>query len=335
MKELLLCIILIFSLTACKQSDEQLLSKLGYSEEEIALIVNLTEENKARFLEEYDEKLLKYLVASDFKETNLDEYLKYDGEFEVDFIIDKVNEGILNQNNKDKLKELYSSKFFIKDKEDLYLKYLNDYKTVRDTIEIVNTKRYLDLYSDIKPVDMSKDYLILVNKYYQLASDYEPDDLVAVTGVPGRGYLRQKVFEAYQQLYEEACKLGYENLTVVSAYRPYSMQESLYNSYKASDPENVDTYSARAGHSEHQSGLCLDVSMPGYSLDDFYLTDASTWLKNHAHEFGFIIRYPEDKTDITGYQGEPWQIRYVGKDVSKEVYELGITYDEYYACFVE
>ena len=114
------------------------------------------------------------------------------------------------------------------------------------------------------------------------------------------------------------------------------MQDDLYNGYLKKDPQEVvDTYSARPGHSEHQSGLCMDVSEPGYSLDNFYQTKASKWLAENCHKYGFIIRYPEDKTDITGYQGEPWQLRYVGKETAEDVYRRAITYDEYYACFVE
>ena len=134
---------------------------------------------------------------------------------------------------------------------------------------------------------------------------------------------------------EEAKKLGYD-LTIVSSYRSYDYQYGLYSKYLQSDPQEVvDTYSARPGHSEHQSGLCMDVTIPGYSLDNFYKSDASKWLAENCYRFGFIIRYPEDKTDITGYQGEPWQLRYLGKAVAEDVYKCGITYDEYYACFVE
>ena len=224
---------------------------------------------------------------------------------------------------------------FKEEKLDDYLKYLKDYPSVRDTIEIVNTKRYMELYSDISETDLSKDLLMLINKYYKLPSDYEPDDLVSVDPSLGRGMLRKEVYENYKKLYADALEMGY-NLKVVSAYRSYATQEVLYNRYLNDDPQEiVDTYSARPGHSEHQSGLCLDVSEPGYSIDDFYKTEASKWLADNCHKYGFIIRYPEGKTDITGYQGEPWQIRYLGLAVANDVKEKGITYDEYYACFVE
>lgn len=331
-----LCILLtLLLLAACKQSEEEVLKKIGYSEDEVSVIMTLSEENKERFKEERNDQLLKFVMDPQFREENLDKYLQFAGKFDEAFIIEKVNDNILNSDNFEKLRELYSSDYYIPEKEYVYLQYLDAYPSVRDVIERVNTKRYFELYTNIRQTDLSKGNLILVNKYYKLPEDYEPDDLVQVSEVPGRGYLRKEVYEAYKALYEDASKLGY-NLSVVSAYRSYASQDSLYNSYLKVDPQEVvDTYSARPGHSEHQSGLCLDVSIPGYSLDNFYKTEASKWLAENCYKYGFIIRYPDDKTEITGYQGEPWQLRYLGKETSEKVYRSGITYDEYYACFVE
>lgn len=335
MKKIICAVFVLLFLCGCAQSEEDKLKKIGYSEDEIVFIMKLAEENRARFLQGRQDELLKFISKEGFKEENLDSYLECAGDSDEDFVIEKVNKGIMTKDNAARLKALYSSEYYIPEKEELYVEYLYRYPALRDVIELVNTKRYLDLYTDIQPVDMSKGYLILVNKYYQLAEDYEPEDLVAISEVPGRGYLRKEVYEAYKTLYEDAEKLGY-NLNVVSAYRSYSTQYNLYNRYLSIDPkEVVETYSARPGHSEHQSGLCLDVSIPGYSLDDFYKTEASKWLAENCHKYGFIIRYPDDKTDITGYQGEPWQLRYLGKEISEDVFKRGITYDEYYACFVE
>ncbi len=335
MKRLLSAIFLVLVLCSCATSEEDTLKKCGYSDEEITAIMKLSAENKKRFMSERQDELLKFVCNEDFVEENLDRYLQCYAASDEDLIIEKVNKGIMNKDNAARLRELYSSEYYIPEKEELYVEYLYRYLSLRDVIEMVNTKRYLDLYTDIQPVDMTKGNLILVNKYYQLAQDYEPDDLVEVSEVPGRGYLRKEVYEAYKALYEDAIKLGY-NLNVVSAYRSYASQYSLYNRYLSIDPQEVvDTYSARPGHSEHQSGLCLDVSIPGYSLDDFHKTQASVWLAENCCRYGFIIRYPDDKTDITGYQGEPWQLRYLGKEISEDVSKRGITYDEYYACFVE
>ena len=335
MMKLLTVLFIAVLLCGCQKSVEEQLVKLGYTKEESELIMNLEEADQNRFLDHRDEKMTKYLLMENFKAEKLDDYLKYDGLLADEKVVELVNEGIINDSNAELLKEMYDSEYFIEAKEKLYLQYLDRYDDLRKLLEFVNTKRYMSLYTDVRITDVSKDVKMLVNKYYRLPADYEPDDLVPVEAALGRGYLRKEVYEAYKKLYEDSLKEGF-NLKIVSAYRSYATQQSLYNGYLKVDPkEVVDTYSARPGHSEHQTGLCMDVSEPGYSLDNFYQTKASKWLAANCYKYGFIIRYPEDKTDITGYQGEPWQLRYVGMDTAKDVYRRGITYDEYYACFVE
>ena len=332
----LLIILLMLNLCSCQKSTEDLLAEKGYQENQIQAILGLSDENQERFLnDELGSEALEFITAPWFQEEKLDEYLSYYGRLDTKKIIDMVNNGTLNEAYLDKLNEIYGSDYYIPKNEDLYLSFMDVYPSIREMMEIVNTKRYKELYSDITQTDLSKDYLMLINKYYQLPEDYEPEDLVYVDSYLGKGMLREAVYEAYKLLYADAKDLGY-NLQIVSAYRSYDYQKGLYQKYLNYDPrEIVDTYSARPGHSEHQSGLCMDVSIPGYSLDDFYLTEASVWLAENCWKYGFIIRYPDDKTDITGYQGEPWQLRYLGKETAEDVYRRGITYDEYYACFIE
>ena len=335
MKKVLLIAIVLMMLCACQKSDEDKLLELGYQEEDIVSIMGLSEELREVFLQEYDERYVEIINTTGFDEKKFDKYLSNYGLMENEIIVKLINENKLTRNNMNKLKELYDNEYYVAELEDIYLHYLDSYGSIRDMIEIVNTKRYLELYSDIETADLSKGYLVLVNKYYKLPSDYEPDDLVEVSEYYGGGFLRSEVYKAYQELYEDAYANGYD-LRTVSTYRSYDYQDGLYNKYLSVDSqENVDTYSARPGHSEHQSGLCLDVSVPGYGLDDFYLTDASSWLAQNCYKYGFIIRYTEEKVNITGYQAEPWQIRYVGKDAAKDIYSRGITLDEYYTCFVK
>src|SRR5699024_5056985 len=90
--------------------------------------------------------------------------------------------------------------------------------------------------------------------------------------------------------------------------------------------EMADTYSARPGHSEHQTGLAFDLNEIS---DAFAGTPEAEWLAEHAHEYGFIIRYPADKEDITGYSYEPWHVRYLGKEIAEKVYESGLCLEEY------
>jgi D-alanyl-D-alanine carboxypeptidase len=117
------------------------------------------------------------------------------------------------------------------------------------------------------------------------------------------------------------------NIWICSGFRSYAYQQNLYNRYVARDGKaEADRYSARPGHSEHQTGLAMDVNSVGQS---FAYTSEGKWLAAHAHEYGFIIRYPKGKEDITGYMYEPWHIRYVGVEIAKEITEAGITFEEY------
>ena len=155
--------------------------------------------------------------------------------------------------------------------------------------------------------------ILIVNKKYSLPANYNP-------GVDSTAE------NALKQLQQGASTAGY-NIPLLSGFRSYSRQQTLYNNYVARDGVTLaDTYSARPGHSEHQSGLAFDVG----KLDNNYgETAAGKWLKDNAHKYGFIIRYLKGKESITGYQYEPWHIRYVGIDHATKIYEQGITLEEY------
>ena len=116
-------------------------------------------------------------------------------------------------------------------------------------------------------------------------------------------------------------------LDICSGFRSYSYQSTLYNNYVARDGKAAaDTYSARPGHSEHQTGLAMDINMASSAFDN---TPAAKWLAAHCAEYGFIIRYPQGKQDITGYKYESWHVRYLGKQLAKEVTDSGLTLEEF------
>ncbi len=182
------------------------------------------------------------------------------------------------------------------------------------------------------------DILVLVNKKRDLASDYKPTDLVipnvkfSFEGKDQKKYLRKEAATALEELF----KAGEEeniDLCAVSGYRNYARQELLFNNkVKKVGVEAANKLVARPGQSEHQTGLAMDVSSKSanYSLEaDFGQTAEGKWLKENAHKYGFIIRYPKEKVDITGYNYEPWHIRYIGKEVAAEIYEKSITLEEY------
>lgn len=158
------------------------------------------------------------------------------------------------------------------------------------------------------------DGILVLNKSYGAPENFGPDGLTPET----------------QAAFDELCAAAAEdglNIYLSSGYRGYYTQYDLYNGYVYSYGQDVaDTFSARPGHSEHQSGLAIDVN----TVDDsFGATPEAAWLAEHCDEFGFIIRYAEDKVDITGYKYEPWHIRYVGKETAADITRLGIALEEY------
>lgn len=179
---------------------------------------------------------------------------------------------------------------------------------------------------------------VIVNKQRNLPADYEPDDLVvpdipfSFSGDDPKKQLRKEAAEAIEQLFAAAKKDGIE-LAAVSGYRSYSRQKAIFEANaKAKGEEEANRTSAYPGQSEHQTGLAMDVSSKSvnYALEEsFGETEEGKWLAEHAHEYGFIIRYPKGKEEITGYSYEPWHIRYVGKELAAAVYESGLTLEEF------
>jgi len=182
-----------------------------------------------------------------------------------------------------------------------------------------------------------KGMLILVNKEHPIDKDYKPADLVKIKYfVSDRSettrYMRAEAAEAFHNLVDKAAANGIE-LKMTTAYRSYNFQKILFDNYVAKEGEEAaNQYSARPGQSEHQTGLSVDVSSPsvGYQLsDDYGNTEEGKWLAENAYRFGFIIRFPKGKEEITGYQYEPWHIRYVGLTAAKEIYEQNLTLEEF------
>lgn len=180
---------------------------------------------------------------------------------------------------------------------------------------------------------------VLVNRKNNLSETYVPEDLVKLTDVPTVlanpevNQLRKPAYEALKDLFAAAKEEDYD-LYARSGYRSYNTQVSLYSSYATSHgQEAADKFSAKAGQSEHQTGLSMDITCEAMSflLDDtFGETEEGKWVSENAHKYGFIIRYPKGKEDITGYMYEPWHIRFLGVEMATDVYESGLTLEEYF-----
>lgn len=191
-------------------------------------------------------------------------------------------------------------------------------------------------YSNL--IENPYEILVLVNKDHALPANFEPDDLV-VPDVPfpfaendPKKQLRKEAAQALEQLFAATEKAGL-HLFAQSGFRSYDRQEVIFAANVEKHGEkHANTFSARAGESEHQSGLVMDVTSQEVNfqlITDFGNTDEGIWLKNNAHEYGFIIRYPEGKENITKYQYEPWHLRYVGKKAAKEMAANNLTLEEY------
>ncbi len=201
----------------------------------------------------------------------------------------------------------------------------------------IDEPEHPDSYPTI--IENPYDILAVVNKRSALPGDYVPDDLVVpdirfpFTEDDPKKQLRQVAASAIEELFAAGDEAGV-TLFGQSGYRSYDRQEAVFAAYVGNHgEEQANTFSAKPGESEHQTGLVMDVTSEaiGFGInDDFGATDEGIWLKDHAHEYGFIIRYPEDKVDITKYQFEPWHIRYVGKKAASDIYQNGETLEEYF-----
>ncbi len=241
------------------------------------------------------------------------------------------------------LLSLISNTYFIKTKLNDYLSYYEEYNKVSasDVITIINTNRNHDYYENMFDTDESKDTLMLVNKYYKLSKDFKPNNLVAITnkyawGTNKSKSIREDVMDAYLNMYNAAFNEIGVTLMINSAYRDYEHQEEVYNDYKENRGiDYADSVAARPGSSEHQTGLSLDIfELKNSKMATFKDTEAYKWLKNNCYKYGFILRYPEGKENITGFNFEAWHYRYVGIETATYIYEKNITFDEYYAYFL-
>lgn len=180
---------------------------------------------------------------------------------------------------------------------------------------------------------------VIVNKKRSLPDGYIPPDLVvpnvafSYSGVLEKSHMRKEAAAALEQLFAASKKDGLD-LRAVSGYRSYKRQVAIYkNNVATKGQEYTDRVSARPGTSEHQTGLAIDVSGPGigYGLEQsFGATKEGKWLKEHAPEYGFVIRYTENGESSTGYTWEPWHIRYIGKALAEDVTSKGMTLEQYF-----
>lgn len=208
---------------------------------------------------------------------------------------------------------------------------------IEDIIIRVNLNLDNSFYTNTKETPFLNKEYILVNKYLSLGEDYIPENLEEIPTIYARSgmTLVDVAKDAFVKMAQKAKEENHPVLAM-SSYRSYDYQTNLYKRYVANDGvEAADTYSARAGFSEHQTGLCVDVYDGKIDYTNFETTESFQWMQENAHKYGFILRFPKGKEHITGYQYESWHYRYVGVKIATYIHEHNITFEEYYAKFIE
>ena len=291
----------------------------------ILLIVSAVK--KANYKKTYEYKLGQVGYSKD----EINELLKQDDKF-LDHLLEiEYDENIL---------KFMKEKYYLEKNLDSYLSYAkeNSKEELKNVVAIINTHANNDWYTNTIKTDESLDTKILINKFYYTDENYEPEDLVKIKNwyAYGEGQLmRQVAYDKFISLYNAAKEDGI-NLIINSAYRSYKDQDEVYTDYVSWYGETeANKIAAKPGFSEHQTGLAIDVVTPGYNSKTFEQSDAFVWMQKNAYKYGYILRYPKGKENLTGYDYESWHYRYVGEEIAKYIQENDITYDEYYAYFLE
>lgn len=276
------------------------LLKLGYKSKEINTFYERIPNSISVICNgKYDRDIVNYLKLEYFDEDKLSRYIDY------------ANKEVSSDNETDVV--------------------INNYEDIVTFVNIGLDKNYYS--NDINLTGKEADKIdVIVNKYYKLPSDYEPTDLVTMGSdyAAGDKKLRKEAADQFMKMADDMAK---EKLKIYagSTYRSYSYQEGLYNRYVKQDGfVKAETYSARAGYSEHQLGLAIDIVNGKWE----YLSENDAeyeWLINNSYKYGYILRYPKGKEYITGYMFEDWHFRYLGVELATKVYDSKLTYDEYVA----
>jgi len=321
------------------------LANLGYSKNAISSIYQYNLEKKLIEEEIYSDHLNSAITADNFRIDDLDFYLKTDKITNQEwFYYDLLQSRDYSKDESLKLMtnlEIFEiTPIFVYSHIDDISSYITDCKEHRsensfDSFTLTNS--YINYYDleDSTQVSDPDSITKLVNKNNYLTEDFTPNLVDASLTYSSKG--TQLEAECYDQviLMIEAMKKDGLNAYVGSGFRPYSYQKELFDKYvNQMGLEETLKKAAKPGFSEHQTGLAVDMVSGTNGLTSFKVTGEYEWMLENAANYGFILRYPENKTSITGYGYESWHWRYVGVDLAKKVKDSNLTYDEYYQIFL-
>ena len=352
----ILLILLICFIFYRKQIND--LKKLGYSEKASKTI--LFKWKKEDVLKVGKNKTLnKAFESSHYKEKNFDSYSKIKYK-DPKYVIENINNLIKKEYKNDEitmilqhgtgedikefakrdkvryLEEFYTIEYAKIKNYDRYVKYMDEEREDEETsVLLVNLDMDKEDYKD--PVVIDKfSTTMLVNKHRMLKEDFRPDDLTTVSEDDASSddiKLNRTAYIAFKQMKKQAEKEGY-HLIINSGYRSYKDQQDIMDTYqKLYGDSYVEKYVLKPGFSEHQTGLSMDIGSTDTKV--FVNSDEYTWIIDNCYKFGFIYRFRKDLEDITGIRHEAWHYRYVGKKIAKEIYEKKLSYEEYYAMYIE
>ena len=303
----------------------------------------------------YSKTLEEALKNSDFDKENVDNYLTIEYHEKKNFI-KRIN-NLISKGYSESDINLINEKI-----SDTVVEKLYDHELIKDIANYLefdyfkseNLFRYIDYYyGDYEEavlyvnIGLDKEFYedanvvtefsttVLANKYNKLDETFEPNNITQIKSScsVGEEYLSKEAQVAFEDMCDAALNDDM-HILANSAYRSYQNQQEVYDTYFNLYGQNyVDNYVALPGYSEHQTGLALDVKARDYNT--FRNSPEYEWMLENSYKYGFILRYPADKQDITGYKNEAWHFRYVGKEIAKYIYENDITYDEYYAIFLD
>ena len=341
-------------------SEKNSLRKLGYSEKAISSIVTKWQIGKVKEIGE--NKTVNAAFESEYyQQKNLEVYEKVEYQKQKDIIKNintlvkrgysakQISMILAHGNNEDvtlfakRKKVKYLEQFFSISYAKLrnYDRYVSYYDKEREDDETTVLRVNMDFdkedYTDYIEISNPSD-TVLVNKHRMLTEDYVPKNLKEVKEEyikfpDGKMELEQKTLSAFIVMMQAAEKDG-KHILINSGYRSYKDQVEVQQEYLQAYGQNyVDNYVSKPGFSEHQTGLSIDVASRDTSI--FVESDEYDWMMENAYLYGFILRYPKSKEEITGYKCEAWHYRYVGKEIAKYIHEHNITYDEYYMMFLD
>lgn len=322
---------------------------LGYNKKAALIFKKLDDNYQKEILgSEYNFNLEKIVLDQKF---NLEDYPKYkkiieeNVDFDQQLMFESVEQNIDYKRYLVLKNNIFTrDKYYIMDNYDRYLSYYEanyNYENatiIRDVVETVNCNADYSPYSKTNPADTSLKQLMLINKYYYLQDNYQPDNLEKIDeNFAFNGYLSAVAKKSFEKMANDAKKEGYY-LYANSSYRDFNEQLNLFSEYRlASGDIAADTFSARAGFSEHQSGYVVDIisNAPDSILESFEFTKEYKWMQDNAYKYGFIQHYKKGKEKYTGYMAESWHYRYVGEEVAKYLQNNDITFDEYYEFYIK